>query len=77
VVSQLHRCSPHHKRRGVYGTPAIAKPTRPQPSHDAIAALAYQYWRERGCPIGSPEEDWYRAEQALRAGQAGRSTNVP
>jgi len=70
VVSQLHRCSPHHKRRSTYSTPAIVKPAQPQPSQEAIAALAYQYWQERGCPIGSPEEDWFRAERALRAGHA-------
>jgi hypothetical protein len=35
-------------------------------NHGKIAALAYQFWQERGCPIGSPEEDWFRAEQALR-----------
>jgi hypothetical protein len=28
----------------------------------AIAELAYGFWEERGCPEGSPEEDWYRAE---------------
>jgi hypothetical protein len=31
----------------------------------AIAALAYQLWMDRGCPIGSPEEDWLRAESEL------------
>jgi len=30
-----------------------------------IAALAYQLWNDRGCPIGSPEEDWFRAEMEL------------
>jgi len=34
-----------------------------------IAILAYQFWQERGCPIGSPEEDWFRAEQSLKATQ--------
>jgi hypothetical protein len=34
--------------------------------HEAIAQLAYSYWQARGCPIGSPEEDWYRAENDLR-----------
>ena len=29
----------------------------------AIAVRAYELWLERGCPDGSPEEDWYRAEQ--------------
>lgn len=31
--------------------------------HDAIAALAHRYWQERGCPVGSAAEDWFRAEQ--------------
>jgi Protein of unknown function (DUF2934) len=31
-----------------------------------VAMLAYPYWQERGSPIGSPEEDWFRAEQALQ-----------
>jgi Protein of unknown function (DUF2934) len=30
-----------------------------------VAALAYRLWNERGCPLGSPEEDWFRAEQEL------------
>jgi hypothetical protein len=28
-----------------------------------IERLAYQLWRERGSPIGSPDEDWFRAER--------------
>ena len=35
-------------------------------SHDRIAEQAYLYWQARGCPEGSPEEDWFRAEQELR-----------
>ena len=31
----------------------------------SIEKLAYAYWQERGCPIGSPEIDWVRAEQQL------------
>jgi len=37
------------------------------PSEDEIAALAYTYWAGRGYQGGSPEEDWLRAEQELRA----------
>ena len=37
-------------------------------STNDIAALAYRLWQERGCPIGSPEEDWLRAEELLTAG---------
>ena len=33
--------------------------------HEDIAQLAYSYWEARGCPHGSPEEDWFRAEMEL------------
>ncbi len=32
---------------------------------EEVAKLAYSYWLARGCPEGSPEEDWFRAEQDL------------
>lgn len=35
------------------------------PDPEQVAALAHQYWQERGCPSGSPDEDWFRAERAL------------
>lgn len=35
-------------------------------NHDEIAALAYEFWTQRGSPIGSPEEDWFRAEAELK-----------
>lgn len=38
-----------------------------QLTHEAIEALAYALWQERGCPEGSPEEDWLKAEQELSA----------
>lgn len=31
-----------------------------------IGRFAYDFWLQRGCPMGSPEEDWFRAEQKLR-----------
>jgi len=34
--------------------------------HEEIAMLAYSYWEARGCPHGSPDEDWFRAEMELR-----------
>ena len=40
------------------------------PTHQEIAALAYSYWEARGYQGGSPEEDWFRAEQEL-CGQPG------
>jgi hypothetical protein len=33
---------------------------------EEVARLAYSYWLARGCPEGSPEEDWLRAEQEVQ-----------
>jgi hypothetical protein len=38
-----------------------------QPSYEEISLLAYSYWEARGCQGGSPDEDWRRAEEELRA----------
>ena len=35
--------------------------------HEDIAALAHELWQARGCPEGSPEEDWFHAAEQLRA----------
>ncbi|MGH9584386.1 MAG: DUF2934 domain-containing protein [Bryobacteraceae bacterium] len=37
------------------------------PTYPEIAARAYHCWHERGCPEGSPEVDWSRAEEELRS----------
>ena len=37
-----------------------------KPDHDTVARRAYECWQARGCPDGSPEEDWYQAEQELQ-----------
>ena len=34
--------------------------------HQDTAALAYALWQARGCPQGSPDEDWFRAAHDLR-----------
>ena len=33
---------------------------------EAISALAYSLWRSRGCPEGTPDEDWFNAEEILK-----------
>jgi hypothetical protein len=35
-------------------------------SHERCSELAYSLWRQRGCPEGSAEEDWFEAERQLR-----------
>jgi hypothetical protein len=42
--------------------------------HEAIQKLAYELWEERGSPIGSPETDWFNAEQQF--GHASRSWHL-
>jgi Protein of unknown function (DUF2934) len=39
--------------------------------HDDIAALARELWQARGCPDGSPQEDWFRAVEELRSRSFG------
>ena len=41
--------------------------------HEEIAQLAYSYWQARGCPLGSSQEDWFRAESELREQAVGQS----
>lgn len=44
-----------------------ARPPASEPDETRIAALAYQLWLERGCPIGSDQDDWFRAEAMLKS----------
>ena len=39
--------------------------------HEDIAGLAHALWQARGCPEGSPEQDWFHAVQELRARPVG------
>jgi hypothetical protein len=50
--------------------------TQESPTQEEIEKLAYLLWEERGAPLGSPEIDWERAEEALRADpQRGQPEN--
>jgi hypothetical protein len=46
------------------------------PLSEQIAALAYSLWQERGCPEGTAQEDWFRAEQEVQAKQESQSEIV-
>jgi Protein of unknown function (DUF2934) len=64
-----------HSHQALYHSQAADKLTKAIASgygvvafaHDEIATLAYELWQARGCPYGSPEEDWLRAESELHA----------
>ena len=39
--------------------------------HEDTAALAHELWQGRGCPEGSPQEDWFHAVEELRSRSFG------
>lgn len=47
------------------GSPSL--PSAKHASHEEVARLAHRLWAERGCQHGHDVEDWFRAEQELRA----------
>ena len=46
---------------------SVAESVEPEPTQDQISKLAYALWQQRGCPEGSPEVDWLKAEAELIA----------
>jgi len=50
-------------------TESASAETIRNPDHQTIEELAYQLWILRARPIGSPEVDWHRAEEELKACQ--------
>jgi hypothetical protein len=37
------------------------------PGYDETATLAHTLWQARGCPEGSPDEDWFQASGMLQS----------
>lgn len=66
----------HTTKKPVPQTVDAAAPTAPAKvvthavthvvTHEEVAQLAYSYWVARGCQGGSPQEDWFRAQQQLK-----------
>jgi Protein of unknown function (DUF2934) len=59
---------------GVDQTATTRLDARNEPSAEEISARANRCWHERGCPIGSPEVDWHRAEEELRRERQARKS---
>ena len=51
----------------------MTTPARPI-DQERVAAIAYRLFEERGGEHGHDAEDWFRAEQIVRAEQAARDT---
>jgi len=46
------------------------------PAESKIATLAYQLWQDNGCPVGSDQEDWFRAEAMLKNPLLGKGLDL-
>ena len=46
------------------------------PTESEIATVAYQLWLNSGCPAGSDQEDWFRAEAMLKAALAAKCEDL-
>jgi hypothetical protein len=67
---QEHLTGHEHSRQQLEYSPETHGFSHAAPAsfgHDDTAALAHQLWEARGCPSGSPDEDWFRAVKELRS----------
>ena len=67
TVKKVKKAStPKNPRKAAPKKKAVpARASQMGASHDEIARLAHRFWAERGQQHGSPEQDWFRAEQEL------------
>lgn len=47
-------------------TESVKTASTVSPTESEIATVAYQLWLDNGCPVGSDQEDWFRAEAMLK-----------
>jgi Protein of unknown function (DUF2934) len=66
---RTHKSSGISQRPNEPLEPAVQVVALDPESHNDVAALAYRFWQERGCPVGSDQEDWFRAENELKKGK--------
>lgn len=69
-------------RKGYERLEAAMKDIRHQASEcclerNEVEHLAYELWDRRGRPVGSPDEDWLRAERILSGKKAEEPQPVP
>jgi len=55
----------------------VKKPRKAKtaPTHDEIAARAYQIYQERAYTPGDPIQDWLQAEREIKATAAAKKAN--
>jgi hypothetical protein len=45
--------------------------------HEFVTKLAYTLWEQRGRPLGSPDVDWFAAEQVVYASLVASGMIIP
>jgi hypothetical protein len=71
MASRALKIDPKKGIKSLHTTPGAASPAGDHGTGiQTIEARAYELWLERGCPIGSPEVDWFQAEEEL-SGESG------
>ena len=66
MASRALKIEPEKNKKKDVPTESPSTETVVAESEQGVAALAYLFWQERGCPIGSDQEDWFRAEETLK-----------
>jgi hypothetical protein len=69
VVQQGSEIAVLRLARSTVGVSANAALTV-RPTESEIAAVAYRLWLDNGCPVGSDQEIWFRAEAMLKNARA-------
>ncbi len=72
LTGSEHSRQDEERFHGAHAHTESAAADRNRFSHDDIVALAHKLWQERGCPEGSPDEDWFHAAEQLRAKSSSR-----
>jgi len=69
MTSHEHsRQASEHSRAAFRQTQAVMEGHGIAPfGHTEIADLAKELWKARGCPEGSPQQDWFHAVSTLRS----------
>jgi len=69
VVKKTTAVNHKHTTKKTIAPEAVAAPVQIAKPEE-VAQLAYFYWEARGCQEGSPQDDWFRAEQELKSRSA-------
>jgi DUF2934 family protein len=63
-------------RKAELGLHRVAHAGRPLPTHEQIAARAYEIWLQSGCVSGRDVENWAQAERELCAGCSAQESSA-